>query len=135
MTDHPALDDDALDAMLRLAAPGPLADDGFVSRTMAAVDAANHALPARRRAAPRAPLSIARALVAEDRRHAAQARLWRWAMGGVAAGYVLMLLAMAVSPGGISLSITGTSPSQWVPLSLTMCAGALWVSWRTLRSS
>ncbi len=132
MTDRDPFDDDALDALLRLGAPEPLADDGFVARTMAAVDRANRTLPVRRRAAPRSPLSIARALVAEERRHAAQARLWRWGIAGIAVGYLLMLLAMVLSPSGSSLTLP--SPSQWLPLSLTLCAGAFWVAWRSLRS-
>ena len=48
---------DALEALLRASAPEPLLDDGFVARTMAAVDQAAHALPAQRRAAPVAPIA------------------------------------------------------------------------------
>ena len=132
MTDRQAFDDDALDALLRLAAPGPLADDGFVARAMAAVDEADRTLPARRRAAPRSPASIARALVAEERRHAAQARRWRWGIAGVAVGYVLMLLAMAATPSGLHIGMP--APSEWLPVSLTMCAGAFWLAWRSLRT-
>lgn len=134
MTDHDR-HDDALDVLLRASAPEPLPDDGFVVRTMSAVDQANRTLPARRRPAPRSPLAISRALVAEERRHEAQARLWRWGIAGVAVGYLLMLLTMAASPAGLTLGFSSTSPSQWVPLSLTMCAGAFWVAWRALRSN
>ena len=132
MTDHDR-SEDSFDAFLRATAPEPLDDDGFVARAMAAVTVANRTLPVPRRATPRSPLAIARALVAEEQRHASQARLWRWAIGGVAVGYLLMLVAMALSPAGLSIGVA--SPSQWLQLTLTMCAGAFWVAWRTLRSS
>ena len=133
MTEHDR-PDDALDDLLRANAPRPLDDDGFVARTMAAVDQASRTLPARRRAAPPSPLAISRALVAEEQRHEAQARRWRWGIAGVAVGYLLMLLTMATSPTGLTLGFASPAPSQWVPLSLTMCAGAFWVAWRALRS-
>ena len=125
--------DDALDALLRASAPEPLLDHGFVARTMAAVDQAARQLPAPRRAAPVAPAAIARALVAENRRHAAQARLWRWAMAGVVVGFFLMLVAVGVSPEGVAIQIP--SPSQWAPLALLMMVGALGVAWRSLRDN
>jgi len=132
MNDHLLSDDQVLDALLRAAAPAALADDGFVTRTMAAVDAANAALPARRRTAAPSPLAIARAIAAEQRRHDVQARSWRWAMAGVAVGYLLMLVSVAASPSGLHLG--ATSPSQFVPLAAMTAIGALWVAWRTLRS-
>lgn len=132
MTEHRP-SDESFDAFLRASAPEPLDDDGFVARTMVAVNQANRTLPARRRAAPRSPMAIAQALVAEERRHEAQARLWRWGIAGVAVGYLLMLLAMAVSPSGLSMGVA--SPSQWLQLTLTLCAAAFWVAWRALRST
>ena len=126
--------DDPLDALLRTSAPEPLLDDGFVARTMAAVDQAAHALPAQRRAAPVAPIAIARALAAEHRRHEAQARLWRWAAAGVAAGFVLLVAAVAMSPDG-GVTIAAPAPQQWYPLCALAAIGALWVAWRELRRS
>ena len=122
--------DDALDALLRASAPERLLDDGFVSRTMAGVDRAAGRRPAPRRLAPAA---IARALVTENRRHAAQARRWRWAMAGVGTGLVLMLVAVAVSPEGVTLEIP--PPSQWASVALLAMAGALGVAWRSLRDN
>jgi hypothetical protein len=128
------LTDDALDALLRASAPEPLLDDGFVVRTMTAVDQAARALPAPRRAAPVAPIAIARALAAEHRRHEAQARLWRWAVAGVAAGFVLLVAAVVLSPDG-SVTIAAPAPQQWYPLCLLAAIGAIWVAWRELRRS
>ena len=71
---------DPIDTLLRAHAPAALSDDGFVARTMLAVARAD-ATPAR--AVRPAPLSVARALVLEQRRYATQARLWRWAAAGV----------------------------------------------------
>ena len=124
--------DDALDALLRASAPQPLLDDGFVARTMTAVDQAARALPAQRRAAPVAPIVVARALAAEHRRHEAQARLWRWAIAGVIAGFVLLVVAVALSPDG-SVVIAAPAPQQWYPLCLLAAIGAVWVAWRELR--
>ena len=124
--------DDPLDALLRTSAPESLLDDGFVARTMAAVDQAAHALPAQRRAAPVAPIAIARALAAEHRRHEAQARLWRWAAAGMAAGFGLLVAAVAMSPDG-SITIAAPAPQQWYPLCALSAIGALWVAWRELR--
>ena len=125
--------DDELEALLRAGAPEPVRDDGFVARTMAAVDQAAHRLPAVRRASPVAPLAIARALVAEKRRHAEQARMWRWALAGVVVGFFLMIGVVAVSPGRVSLQIP--PPSQWTPLALLMIVGALTVAWREWRDN
>jgi len=123
--------DDTLDALLRAGAPEPLPDDGFVARTMIAVDQAARALPARR-PAPVAPIVLARALVAERRRQARRARLWHWAIAGAVAGYLMMLVAMIVSPAGGTIAVP---PSNWAPLALVMAAGALWVAWGELRSN
>ena len=128
------LTDDALDGLLRASAPEPLLDDGFVARTMTALDQAAHALPAQRRAAPVPPIAIARALAAENLRHEAQARLWRWAVAGVIAGFVLLVAAVALSPNG-SVTIAAPAPQQWYPLCVLLAVGAIWVAWRELRST
>ncbi len=125
--------DDALDILLRAGAPEPLFDDGFVARTMAAVDQAARSLPAPPRATPVAPLTIARALVAEKRRHAEQARMWRWAMVGVGVGFFLMIGVVVVSPGRVSIEIP--DPLQWAPLAVLMAVGALSIAWRELRNN
>ena len=127
------LADDALAGLLRAAAPAPLADGGFVARTMAAVDHAARGVPVRRRPTPVAPIAIARALAGEQRRHAAQARLWRWAIAGVIAGFLLMIVAVLLSPTDGSIAVP--PPRQWVPLTVMMAIGALWVAWRELRSN
>ena len=127
------LTDDALDGLLRASAPEPLLDDGFVARTMTAVDHATRTLP-QRRATPVAPIVVARALAAEHRRHEAQARLWRWAIAGVIAGFVLLVVAVALSPDG-SVVIAAPAPQQWYPLCLLAAIGAVWVAWRELRRS
>ena len=126
------LTDDALDGLLRASAPEPLVDDGFVARTMTAVDQAARALPAQRRATPVAPIAVARALAAEHRLHEAQARLWRWATAGVVAGFVLLVVAVALSPDG-SVTIAAPAPQQWYPLCMLAAIGAIWVAWRELR--
>jgi hypothetical protein len=128
--------DDALDDLLRGSAPEPLRDDGFAARTMAAVDRAARDLPARRRASPVAPVAIARALAAEHARHAAQARLWRWAFAGVVAGFLLLLLAMALSPAAPgSFTLSPPPAPQWGILCLLMSIGAIWVAIRELRDN
>ena len=126
------LPDDALDALLRLGAPEPLPDDGFVARAMTAVDQAARATAVRRRPTPITPIAIARALAAEHRRHEAQARLWRWAIAGVIAGFMLLVAVMAVSPDG-SVTIAVPAPQQWFPLCTLLAVGAIWVAWRELR--
>jgi hypothetical protein len=123
---------DTLAGLLRASAPEPLLDDGFVARTMTAVDQAERAAATRRRAAPVAPIAIARALASEHRRHEAQARLWRWAVAGVIAGFVLLVAAVALSPGG-SVSISLPPSQQWYPLCLLLAIGATWMAWRELR--
>ncbi len=127
------LTDDALDGLLTAHAPQPLVDDGFVARTMAAVDLAARGVPVQRRAAPVAPVAIARALAAERRRHAAQARLWRWAIAGVGAGGLLAIVAVLLSPTNGTLEVP--PPPQWASLSLLLAVGAIWVAWRELRSN
>ena len=130
------LTDHELDDLLRTSGPEPLPDDGFAARTMAAVGRAARSLPARRRATPVAPLAIARALAAEHAVHAAQARLWRWASAGVVAGFVLLFVAMALSPATPD-SITFAAPpaSQWATLCVLMTIGAIWVAIRELRDN
>ena len=124
---------DALDDLLRAATPEPLADNGFVARTMIEVDRAARSLPAVRRPAPVAPIAIARALVAERRRHDAQARLWRWAIAGVVAGVLLMVAAVAASPGGATFDIAELP--NWYPLWTLLTAGALWYAWQEFRAA
>ena len=128
------LPDDALDALLRLGAPEPLPDDGFVARTMAAVERAARAQPVQRRATPPAPLAIARALAAEQQRHDAQARLWRWATLGVVAGYLLMLLAVWLSPRDEGSLVLPTT-SEIFPLGVLLAVGSIWIAVRQLRSA
>ena len=127
------LDDDALDGLLRANAPQPLVDDGFVARTLAAVDHAARGVAVQRRATPVAPIAIARALAAEQRRHAAQARLWRWATAGVVAGFLLMVVAVLLSPSDGSVVVPRAS--QWYPLTVLLAVGALWTAWREWRSN
>jgi hypothetical protein len=130
------LTDHALDDLLRASAPRPLPDDGFATRTMAAVDHAARGLPARRRATPVAPLAIARALAAENARHAAQARLWRWAFAGVIAGFLLLFAAMALSPAMPDGFILAPPPApQWGTLCVLMSIGAIWLAIRELRNN
>jgi hypothetical protein len=124
------------DALLRASAPLPLPDDGFVARTMAAVDQAARAVIVQRRPMPVAPIAIARALAAENRRHEAQARLWRWASAGLVAGFLLLVLAVLVSPGGDRLSLGPMpDPDQWYPMCLMLAIGAIWIAWREFRSA
>jgi hypothetical protein len=130
---EPDLPDDSLDALLRAGTPRALPDDGFVARTMTAVDRATRARPVSRRPAPVAPIAIARALAAEQRRHEAQARLWRWAIAGLATGVVLLVAAVFLSPDD-GLALATAAPRQWAPLCLMAAAGAIWVAWRELRS-
>ena len=127
------LTDDALDGLLRAAMPEPLLDNGFVARTMAAVDQAARGVPPQRRATPVAPITIARALAAEQRRHAAQARLWRWAIAGVVAGFLMLVMAVLLSP--VDATIAAPAPPQWFPLCMLLAVGAIWVAWRELRSN
>jgi hypothetical protein len=126
------LPDDRLERLLRASTPEPLPDDGFVARAMSALDQATRAMAAPSRPAPVAPIVIARALAAEHRRHEAQARLWRWAVAGVLAGFLLLVAAVALSPDG-SVTIAAPPPQQWTPLSLLLAAGAVWYAWRESR--
>ncbi|MGN6527903.1 MAG: hypothetical protein ACTHL8_16065 [Burkholderiaceae bacterium] len=122
---------DALDALLRAHAPAALADDGFTERTMQAV--ARAAPPRRSYAPPRpSPQQIARALVREERRYAAQARLWRWGAAGIVVGAAMFGAVIAGSPAGdLALAGQGTS---WAPMWAMACAAALWAAWRQVRS-
>ncbi|HEY8975850.1 MAG TPA: hypothetical protein VIN75_16650 [Burkholderiaceae bacterium] len=127
-------DDAAFDDFLRGSAPKPLADHGFTARTMAAVERATRAQPVRRRAAPPAPLAIARALAIEQQLHDAQARRWRWATAGVVAGYLLLVLAVWLSPEG-SVAAMLPTPGEVFPVGLLLAAGAAWVAVRELRAA
>jgi hypothetical protein len=125
--------DDALDALLRAAMPPVLPDDGFVARTLVAVDHAARAAAVQHRAAPLAPLVIARALAAEERRHAAQARMWRWIIAGIVAGFLLMIVAMVLSPDDGPVAAPRTL-QLFAMFGLT-AVGALCVAWQELRST
>ena len=131
-SDDPA---DPLAALLRAHAPQPLPDDGFVDRTMRAVAQAD---PTPARAARPAPLAVARALALEQRRFAAQARLWRWAMAGVAVGGLLLAVAVMLSPGGLApavpSSLSATDVPPWLPLGMLMAVAALWYAWHEFRA-
>ena len=129
---EPDFSDDLLDVLLRASASELLADRGFVARTMTAIDQAERAKATQRRTTPVAPIVIARALAAEHRRHEAQARLWRWAIAGVVAGFVLLVAAVALSPDG-SMTIAAPAPQQWYPLCLLLAFGAVWYAWRESR--
>ena len=134
MNESRLTDDDAFDDFLRRSAPAPLPDLGFSGRTMAAVERATRAQPVPRRAAPPAPLAIARALAAEQQRHDDQFRVWRWATVGVLGGYLLLVLAIWLSPES-SVSVSLPTPHQIFPLGLLLAAGAIWVAVRQLRSA
>jgi hypothetical protein len=124
LTSSPA--DDPLAALLREHAPAELADDGFSARTMHAI---GELAPAAR-AAPASP-AAARALAAEQRRHAAQARLTHWAGAGAIAGGLLAVVAAVVAPPGDAAAVVASSIlSNWQPLSLALYAGAVWFAWR-----
>jgi len=129
---EPDFSDDPLDVLLRASAPEPLADRGFVARTMTAIDQAERAKATQRRTTPVAPIVIARALAAEHRRHEAQARLWRWAIAGVVAGFMLLAAAVALSPDD-GVTMAAPAPQQWYPLCLLLAFGAVWYAWRESR--
>ena len=138
MTSRDDCDDpsDLIDGLLRAHAPAALPDDGFVARAMLAVSRAD-ATPAR---VPRpAPLAVARALALEQRRYATQARLWRWALAGVAVGVLLLVVAMLSAPGGVvidvAISSAPTDVPPWVPLWAVMVAGAIWFAWNEFRAN
>ena len=134
MNESRSPDDGAFDDFLRHSAPEPLPDRGFSARTMAAVERAARAQPVQRRAAPLAPLAIARALAAEQQCHDAQARLWRWATLGVVAGYLLMLLAVWLSPRDEGSLVLPTT-SEIFPLGVLLAVGSIWIAVRQLRSA
>lgn len=134
MNETRSADEAAFDDLLRRAAPEPLADLGFSACTMAAVERAARAQPVPRRAPSLSPLAIARALALEQGRHDAQARLWRWARAGVVAGYLLMMLAIWLSPrDGVAISIP--TPGESAPLALLLMVGAIWVAVREWRAA
>ncbi len=122
------LTDAALEALLRRDAPAPLAEGDFVVRTLAAVE---RATPAARRTRVVSPREIALALMLERRRAALQARLRRWGSGGVAAGMLLLALAMLLAPGGTGAAMAAAA-SHWVALWTALLAGAAWVTWQEL---
>lgn len=127
---------DPIDHLLRAHAPAALPDDGFVARTMRAVARAD-ATPAR---VPRpAPLAVARALALEQRRYAAQTRLWRSALAGVAVGVVLLLVAMLSAPAGVvidtALWSASTDIPPWAPMWAVMVVGAIWFAWNEFRTN
>jgi hypothetical protein len=122
---------DPLDDLLRASAPEGLADDGFVALAMAAIDRAEREAPTRRRTAPATPTTIARAVADERRRHDLQARLWRWAIAGLAAGVLLVLVVMLASPGHATRDLAPSA--QWYPLCALLAAGAIWIAWRAWR--
>jgi hypothetical protein len=122
---------DPLDDLLRAAAPPALADAEFVARTMAAVDHAARGAELRRRPAPPAPFAVARALAAERRRHAAQARMWRWIIAGIVAGLLLVIVAMLLSPADATAAVPRTL-QLFAMFGLT-AVGALCVAWQELR--
>ena len=127
------LNDEALDGQMRAARPQALADDGFVARTMAAVDRAARGAEVPRRATPLAPIVVARALAAEQRRHAAQARMWRWIIAGIVTGLLLMIVAMLLSPADGSVGLP--RPLQLFTMFGLTAVGALCVAWQELRSN
>ena len=118
-----------LDAWLRACAPEALPDDGFTERTLQAV---------RRAAVPQRSLTPAQALALEFRRHAAQARLWRWSLAGIGSGAAALLLAVLVSPSDAPLAmeraISSAQFQQWALLWVVAFAGALWLVVRELRA-
>ena len=126
------LTDDALDDLLRGAADEPPVDDGFVARTLAAIELAERGVVTPQRVRPDSLNFIARALAAQQRTHRAQARLWRWAIAGLMVGSALLMVAVLLSPAGTNVSIA--PPLQWFQLFTMLAAGSMWCAWRELRS-
>jgi hypothetical protein len=126
---------DALDDLLRAHAPAPLDDDGFVVRTLEAVEKAAQGTPARRRQ-PATPREIAGALAAERRRYAVFARLRHWGIAGVATGVALLVVAMVAAPGGVRIEIDADAATlpNWFPLWSVLAVGALWYAWQEFRA-
>ncbi|MEP6502866.1 MAG: hypothetical protein ABJD97_06030 [Betaproteobacteria bacterium] len=124
-----------LDALLRANAPAPLDDDGFVARTLEAAHHASHSMTPRHTPAA-SRLEIARALAVEQRRYAAHARVRRWGLAGVAAGFVLLAFAMAMAPGGIAIDVDANAAAMpnWFPLWSVLAVGALWYAWQEFRA-
>jgi hypothetical protein len=123
----------ALAELLRAHAPPELPDDGFTARTMEAVRRA-------RAEGQRPPmLSPAEALALETRRHAAQARAWRWTIAGVFTGALLVFAAMAASPDAGAVPFAAAignapAPPPWLPLWALAFLGALWLAIREFRA-
>lgn len=126
------LTDDALDELLRGAADEPPADDGFVERTLAAIELAERGVVTPQHARADPLNHIARALTAQQRTYRAQARLWRWAFAGLIVGSALLTLAVLLSPAGTNVSIA--TPLQCFQLFAMLAAGSMWFAWRELRS-
>jgi hypothetical protein len=129
---------DRLDALLRAHAPEPLPDDGFTLRTMEAIRRNDPAGSRRRAGEPggRSRLSAtdsARTLALEQRRYARQARLWRWAGGGVCTGVASLVLAMMVGAGNTTPAAE-LAPAHWLALWLPLAAGAVWYAWDQVRA-
>ena len=122
----------ALEDLLRAHAPTELADDGFVGRTLAAVERAARPVAAPRRASGR---EIAWALAAEERRYSAYARMRRWGMFGVAAGVVLLVVAILGAPTGVDVGADAVVLPAWFPLWTLLAVGALWYAWQEFRAN
>jgi hypothetical protein len=133
LPEHDDASSSSLESLLRAHAPPEVADDGFTARTLQAV----------RRAtvdAARPPaLAPAEALTLEFRRHAAQARAWRWTIAGVAAGALLMFAMVIASPEGAAPPFVvavaeAQSPPPWLPLWALAFLGAVWLAIKEFRS-
>jgi hypothetical protein len=127
--------DPALDHLLRESTPPPVADDGFTARVMHAVRRAADA----RAAAARPPERGAQALAGELGRHAAQRRLWRWSLGGTAAGAAALALATLGAPAVEepfldAMAALPSGPAPWLSVWGTAFAAAAWLVVRALRS-
>jgi hypothetical protein len=138
---RPARDDGsaALDALLKSQAPPDLADGGFTARAMKAIARASAPSTPGVSAAPHDALAAARALLLEQRRYAAQARLWRWGMAGVLVGAAMLVCAVLGAPVDVAAQV-GADPAsasvspQWAPLWGLAMAAAVWFAWRQVRS-
>ena len=122
-TDEP--DADPIVRLLRAHAPPPVDDDGFTARTLQAIPNV-----------VRTRLDAARALVLEQRRYARQARMWRWALGGIVAGMLLVVAAIASAPGDVAIDLAPQPGAPaWLPLSALLVAGAIWYAWSEFRKN
>ena len=132
MNDHDA-SNAALEQLLRAHAPAELADDGFVGRTLAAVERAARPAPTVRR--PPSAREIAGALAAEERRYAANARMRRWGVSGVAAGVALLVVGIVAAPHGVDPGADGVVLPAWFPLWTLLTVGSLWYAWQEFRAN